>query len=144
MTSEKNSPCRSGSRTPSVLVLRVVSERAAPFGAYRSDSATSRTRRTVSGFTGPLALRTRETVATEKPAARATSLIVTAMRTPSIGSRARTKGGVVRQLLETVTSGDANVKKRRCRCHAVLATPEACAGRSHRALLAYPAEALRP
>jgi len=75
ITSEKNSPCRSGSSTPIACVRFMIRLRATPFGQKRSFSATERTRRRVSSLTRPLSLNTRETVATDTPASRATSLM---------------------------------------------------------------------
>ena len=59
-------------------VSRVMRLRAAPWGTYRSFSTTRRIRRRVASRVGPFPLMTRETVATETPASRATSRIVTA------------------------------------------------------------------
>jgi hypothetical protein len=60
MTSEKNSPCRSGSSTPIACVRFVMRLRAAPFGQNRKRSATARTRCRVTSFTRPLSLNTRD------------------------------------------------------------------------------------
>src|SRR2546422_8927612 len=60
-----------------VLVCRVLRLRAAGCGEWPRRSATARTRRPVASVTRRLRLCARETVATETPAARATSLIVT-------------------------------------------------------------------
>src|SRR5690606_6492301 len=62
-----------------------ISDRAALSGTYRSRSATSRIRSRVGSRTGPLRLKTRETVATETPASRATSRIVILMAAPGAG-----------------------------------------------------------
>src|SRR5690606_41680639 len=59
-----------------VLVRPVMRLRAVPCGAYPSRPATSQTCTRVSSRTRSLPVYTRETVATETPAARATSLIV--------------------------------------------------------------------
>ena len=77
MTSEKNSPCRSGSTTPMVCVERV---RETARGGMRHVAqllGDSRHAADVSSRTGPLRLKTRETVATETPAFAATSRMVT-------------------------------------------------------------------
>ncbi len=76
MTSEKYSPQMSGRTTPIVLVLFVIRLRAAALGEYRRRATSASTRSRVSSFTTAVPLTTLETVATETPAARATSRIV--------------------------------------------------------------------
>src|SRR5690606_3753879 len=87
ISSEKNSPYRSGRSTPSVFVCRVIRLRAALLGEYRNRAAAARTRSRVAGFTGPLSLSTRETVAIETSASRATSRIVARISTFWLESR---------------------------------------------------------
>src|SRR5882762_2123129 len=86
MISEKNSPYRSGSSTPIVCVSPVLRLRAALSGTYRSRSATPRMRSRVASETLPCPLITRDTVAVDTCASRATSLRVTPI--PSPGQRA--------------------------------------------------------
>src|ERR1700730_6964482 len=61
---------------PIVLVLLCRNPLARKFGRYSSSSTTFKTRSRISGFTGRLLLTTRETVAIETSALRATSRIV--------------------------------------------------------------------
>ena len=77
MTSEKYSPQMSGRTTPIVFVRFVIRLRAAAFGEYRRRVTSASTRSRVSSLTTAVPLTTRETVATETPAACATSRIVT-------------------------------------------------------------------
>ena len=79
ISSEKYSPYRSGNKAPTVWVRRVIRLRAAEEGVKRSCSAAAFTRWRVSGVTFSAPLSARDTVATDTPAARATSLIVVAM-----------------------------------------------------------------
>src|SRR3954451_17142385 len=60
-------------------------------------------RRRVSALTGPLSLSTRDTVATDTPAARATSLIVTVTRASGAGSCAATLHRLVAGRPRTIT-----------------------------------------
>ena len=86
MTSEKNSPNRSGRSTPIAWARLVMRLRATPFGQKLSRAATPRTCSRVASLTTELSLKTRDTVATETPAARATSLIL-AMRVEYLAGR---------------------------------------------------------
>ena len=74
----ENELAMSGTTMPRLPVRRRASERATGFGAYRSSSAASSTRRRVPGATASGWVNTRETVAGETPARAATSRIVIA------------------------------------------------------------------
>ena len=78
-----------------VLVRFVMRLRAAPWGEYRRRPATSRMRCRVDSLTGPLSLKTRETVATDTSASRATSLIVATRSAAALMNRHATNLFVV-------------------------------------------------
>ena len=85
-----------------------LSERAAPLGEKRRSRATSSTRSRVASRTGALALRTRDTVATDTPASRATSRMVTCIPLP--GGRATRSPASGFRRRENVYMGRLNVK----------------------------------
>ena len=87
ISSEKYSPCRSGSNAPTVCVRRVIMLRAALEGTKRSCSTTPITSSRVRGVTFECPFSARDTVATETPARRATSLIVVATIAPQPPAR---------------------------------------------------------
>ena len=76
ISSEKNSPYRSGRMTPIVWVLLVDRLRAPECGTYCSASTASITFLRVASVTGPAPVRTRDTEATDTFARSATSRIV--------------------------------------------------------------------
>ncbi len=72
---------------PRVRVWSVRSDRATAFGRYPSLSTAASTRVRASGLTDGWSFRTRETVATETPAAAATSLMLAIAGPPPRGCR---------------------------------------------------------
>src|SRR5215208_731570 len=96
--------------TPTQFVLEVMRERAPLCGTYRSFAATARTFCSARSDTGPLALKTRDTVATETPALLATSLMVT-MQVP-LALETRRRG-------HSVTPCPQNCKRLQFFCNSV-------------------------